>query len=195
MNRLCKFACKYGYCPSQICKRKSSSSAGDENDVPDGIVTVPPDYDEDSIKNRGENDKMCYIYKVPNERQDGLESCKKQCQPTLDEAAEEGRISNYGCVSFRPLDSPITWQRSPASGLEVIGGQCSCDNWLLNDLMETFIEALPAIFQVSLCVCSLAINLHPVLGHLLHFYVYCQADCRCWHLLLPPRSCSHRRRR
>ncbi|SPJ78830.1 uncharacterized protein FTOL_07221 [Fusarium torulosum] len=51
LNRLCKFACKYGYCPSQICKRKSSSSAGDENDVPDGIVTVPPDYDEDSIKN------------------------------------------------------------------------------------------------------------------------------------------------
>lgn len=155
LNRLCKFACKYGFCPSTVCMRKPSSTADDEDEVPEGIVTVPPDYDEDSVKARDENNKMCYIYRGLSDRQDGLESCKKQCQATLDEAEEEGRISNYGCYSLRPLDSPITWQRSPSTGLEIIGGQCSCDNWILNDLMDTIMEALPAIFQVSSYACSL----------------------------------------
>ncbi|KAJ4021153.1 hypothetical protein NW752_004160 [Fusarium irregulare] len=151
LNRLCKFACKYGYCPSEVCKRKSSNSGSVDVDVDEtnGVITVPPDYDEDSVKTRDENDRMCYIYRVPNDREEGLESCKRQCQPTLDKAKEEGRTSNYGCVSWRPLDEPVVWQRQPATGLDIIGGQCSCDNYLLNLGMDMIVEALPAIGQIG----------------------------------------------
>ncbi|KAF4450549.1 glycoside hydrolase family 18 protein [Fusarium austroafricanum] len=152
LNRLCKFGCKYGYCPREICKKVNSDASDDddEDEVPDGVVTVPPDYDEDSVKTRDENDAKCYIYKKPNPYENaGLESCKKQCQETLDEAAEEGWITNYGCVSFRLLDSPITWQRQSGTGLEIIGGQCSCDNWLLNEIAVPIIEALPAVLQIG----------------------------------------------
>jgi hypothetical protein len=179
--------------------RKPSSTADDEDEIPEGIVTVPPDYEEDSVKTRDENNKMCYIYRGLTDRQDGLESCKKQCQATLHEAEEEGRNSNYGCYSIRPLDSPITWQRSPSTGLEVIGGQCTCDNWILNDLMETIMEALPAIFQVSSYACSLRVSqstyLHLALDHLLHLLLHHQAGHRCWDVLLPTRPSAHRRSR
>jgi hypothetical protein len=178
LNRLCKFACKYGYCPSEVCLRRLSSPVSEDADIDEtnGAVTVPPDYDEDSVKTRDENDKMCYIYRIPNDREEGLESCKRQCQPTLDKAKEEGRTSNYGCVSWRPLGESVTWQRQAATGLDIIGGQCSCDNYLLNLGMDIIVEALPAIGQVSHAICVLTSHQHDALDWLFSLDVVSQAD-------------------
>ncbi|EKJ70066.1 hypothetical protein FPSE_09759 [Fusarium pseudograminearum CS3096] len=126
-GNLCYFAFRFGFCQESICtcleegepEKLPSVKNGDEvvaNDlvdvdlnrlyeVPEGIVTVPPDYDEDSVKTRDENDKMCYIYRGLTDRQDGLESCKKQCQATLDKAEEEGTpsyIPDIGTSFFPP---------------------------------------------------------------------------------------------
>jgi hypothetical protein len=119
---------------------------------------------------------MCYIYRIPNDREEGLESCKRQCQPTLDKAKEEGRTSNYGCVSWRPLGESVTWQRQAATGLDIIGGQCSCDNYLLNLGMDIIVEALPAIGQVSHAICVLTSHQHDALDWLFSLDVVSQAD-------------------
>ncbi|KAL6351717.1 hypothetical protein LRP88_15008 [Fusarium phalaenopsidis] len=164
LNRLCKFACKYGYCPPDTCQIVNPSPGEEEEDerVP-GVVTVPPDYDEDSVKNRDKNDKQCYIYKDGYQEPNQLDGCKKACQETLDEAAEEGRTSNYGCILWSPQSKggrgSIPWRRLPSSGKLITGGQCSCDNWLLNDMMDTFIEALPAIAQIGCFILMSALKL------------------------------------
>ncbi|KAM5368692.1 hypothetical protein ACJZ2D_009358 [Fusarium nematophilum] len=154
MNRLCKFACKYGYCPPDVCQIVNPRPGQEEEDegVP-GVITVPPDYDEDSVKNRDKNDKQCWIYKDHYMNEQQLEGCRKDCQETLDEAKEEGRTSNYGCILWAPESEggreAIPWVRQPSTGKLITGGQCSCDNWLLNEVMDDFIEALPAIAQIG----------------------------------------------
>lgn len=164
LNRLCNFTCRYGYCPPQVCQiaipnaeedgKKKREEDGTNHRAP-GVVTVPPNFGEDSVKNREKNDKQCLIYKDGYQDPEQLTGCKKACQDTLDKAKEESRTSNYGCILWSPESEgglkSIPWQRQPSTGRLVTGGKCSCDNWLANDLVDYFIEALPAIAQVR-CV-------------------------------------------
>ncbi|KAF5606321.1 glycoside hydrolase family 18 [Fusarium subglutinans] len=96
-----------------------------------------------------QNAHKCYIYKDTTKGEDSLNPCKSVCQPLLDEAEEEGRTSNYGCVGLFPLDEEIPWQRAPGSTDLVAPGQCNCDNFLVNYFADTIIEALPIIAQIG----------------------------------------------
>ncbi|KAL7629535.1 hypothetical protein AAE478_001056 [Parahypoxylon ruwenzoriense] len=140
LNRLCKFACKYGYCPEDIC-----------------ITVIPPEnelvnYDDpnyyDSADARYQNSQGCIIFNPPD-REVTVNMCKDVCQDQLDGAAEEGRTSNYGCVGFFPLDQPIPWDKAPGQPRAAVRGSCSCDNWLMNEIADFVIEALPIIAEIG----------------------------------------------
>jgi hypothetical protein len=151
LQRLCKFACKYGYCPDLMC----GVAVVDEWE--DGSVDSGQSPDEqgglwDKAKNHAENSKSCRIYKT-GQRQEvaTLADCYPQCRVAIEEAKAEGRMYNYGCVGFWPLDKPIPWTPFPSSSdpnLVTALGKCSCDNMLVNSFADLIIDALPIIAQV-----------------------------------------------
>ncbi|KAF2729337.1 glycoside hydrolase family 18 protein [Polyplosphaeria fusca] len=146
LNRLCKFACKHGYCPDNICTHPVVDP--DEN----GLVMVgdpnnPNGFDYDAA--RQENMKHCLIYKDPRFRDAGVNQCYPVCKPALDQAAKEGRTSNYGCVGSYPLDKPIPWSKYPGTSYDVAPATCSCDNFLVNEIADLIIEAMPIIAQIG----------------------------------------------
>lgn len=85
-----------------------------------------PEY-YDTEKARRENANSCIIYKYPRPGVDYAMQCYNPCKAILDQAKEEGRTSNYGCVGFFPLSQSIPWEKVSGFG-EVAGGKCSCDN-------------------------------------------------------------------
>lgn len=103
---------------------------------------------------RWANQMICQIYKDPKYRDVGPRQCKNTCQQQLDDAAKEGRTSNYGCMGFFPLDQPVPWVKPPGIQDWTAGGRCLCDNYLLNELADTVMEALPVIAQVGFPMCS-----------------------------------------
>lgn len=140
LNRLCKFSCTYGYCPGETC-----ISAAKKPDVDEPVETG---YDYDDARSR--NSRNCFIYKDTSKGQWSLDACKSICQPMLDEAKEEGRkVANYGCIANFPLDKEIPWQRPPSGDGLVVTGQCNCDNFLVNELAEFVLDAMPIIAQVG----------------------------------------------
>ncbi|UPK90738.1 hypothetical protein LCI18_001673 [Fusarium solani-melongenae] len=172
LNLHCKFACRYGYCPPEVCQitipnadedRKKKREEEGRNHLVPGVITVPPDFGEDSVKNQEKNGKQCLIYKDGYQDPEQLTGCKKACKETLDKAKEENRTSNYGCILWTPESEgglkSTPWQRQPSTGRLVTGGKCSCDNWLANDLVDYFIEALPAIAQIGCFILMSALKL------------------------------------
>jgi hypothetical protein len=145
INRLCKFACRYNYCPQAICTIPLNGPD------PTGIVEVgdtPGEFNQTEAMRL--NSQTCLLYKNPALRDVSVMQCKPACQEALDEAAEDGRTGNYGCIGFYPLDKSIPWQRSPMRSTELVApGKCLCDHFVLNELADTVIEALPMIAQVS----------------------------------------------
>ncbi|KAL5316124.1 hypothetical protein ACEPPN_017002 [Leptodophora sp. 'Broadleaf-Isolate-01'] len=75
--------------------------------------------------------------------------CYNTCKPQLEAAKEAGKTSNYGCMGFYPLDKAIPWEKPPGTHDFIAPGQCLCDNWLLNEIADTVIEALPIIAQIG----------------------------------------------
>lgn len=143
-NRLCKFACKYGYCPPEICTTI---------DLPEEEVEGPySDADLYRISEiRQQNWERCLLYKDPQFRDLSVQQCKEVCKPQTDAAIEEGRTTNYGCLGFYPGAQEIPWTEFTGTKYGMMApGKCVCDNWLINELVDTFIEALPAIAQVIL---------------------------------------------
>ncbi|KAI1804250.1 carbohydrate-binding module family 24 protein [Daldinia bambusicola] len=145
-NRLCKFACKYNYCPDEICTRPVVDE--DEN----GLVTVgdpnnPDAYDYEEA--RRQNAMNCVIFQDPKYRDASTQQCYATCKPTLDQAKQDGRTANYGCVGDYPLDKPIPWEKVPGSPYVVAPAKCSCDNWLVNELANEVIDAMPIIAQIG----------------------------------------------
>lgn len=141
INKLCNFACKRNYCPSDICeaKPKVEFSEDDLNKVNDG----------DEV--RRQNSEKCVIWKDDEEQNDfEVAHCKDICKEQLDEAKEQGRTTNYGCVGFWPGAKAIPWEQPAGMASAVAGGRCSCDNWILNEIADTVLEALPMIAQVCL---------------------------------------------
>ncbi|KAF2132617.1 carbohydrate-binding module family 24 protein [Dothidotthia symphoricarpi CBS 119687] len=149
LNRLCRFACKHGYCPDNVCTHPIVEP--DE----DGIVMYDPENDPtqfDYDAARKANEMNCLIYKDPEFRDASVNQCYAPCKPAMDEAEAEGRTTNYGCVGFFPTaqyPDGIPWQKYPGTSYEVAPAKCSCDNWLLNEIADTIIEALPIIAQIG----------------------------------------------
>ncbi|KAJ4248144.1 hypothetical protein NW762_012914 [Fusarium torreyae] len=63
----------------------------------------------------------------------------------MDDAKGEDRLTNYNCIVRSPINKPIPWKQIPGGGLEIAAGECSCDNWIVNELAEFVIDALPII--------------------------------------------------
>ncbi|KAJ6438065.1 Kinesin light chain 1 [Purpureocillium lavendulum] len=83
LNRLCKFACKYGYCPMDICTTELSEN--------DNQADYDPNYNDDPYSDpKLQNQQLCQIYKDP-----------------------------------------------------------SCDNWLVNEIAQEIIDAMPIIAQIG----------------------------------------------
>lgn len=72
------------------------------------------------------------------------------CIDAIEEAKEEGRTTNYGCVGHFPLDQPIPWigWSGGAQDMLYVTGKCVCDNMLVNFFADAIIDALPIIAQV-----------------------------------------------
>ncbi|KAK8848573.1 chitinase [Apiospora arundinis] len=85
MNRLCKFACKYGYCPGEICVTQQA----EEPEV-DVVSVDNPDYYK---KEQGEvaNAFNCMIQKDPDPNYDGALQCYNVCKDVVD--AAKGKCS------------------------------------------------------------------------------------------------------
>jgi hypothetical protein len=178
LNRLCKFACKHGYCPDDVCGHPIVDP--DE----DGVVMYDPENDPNQFDYdaaRQANAMNCLIYKDPKYRDASVQQCYAPCKPAMDEAKEEGRTTNYGCVGFFPTkDYPngIPWQKYPGASYEVAPAKCSCDNWLLNEIADTIIEALPIIAQVRLIEQDFVRNFADVADRLLHPHVLAEVRPR-----------------
>jgi len=114
-ERLISTRCSY--CPEDTCTVVDPEP--DENDpetVDDNNV-----YDESNI--RWQNSQKCVIFKDPKYRDVSVNMCKPVCQDALDEAKDEGRTSNYGCMGFFPLDKEIPWEKPPGVGFWSAPGQ------------------------------------------------------------------------
>lgn len=148
MNRLCQVSCAHGYCPPDIC-------------------TTPPrrdleyawsDFDHRTdLKNRPAHEVMCVIYKIPPVGWTGSAQCRETCKEFIQDAEDEGRTTNYGCLGFWPGTDEIPWEN--LHGKEIAYGNCNCDNWLVNYFADTIIEALPAIAQIGCTILMSALKL------------------------------------
>jgi hypothetical protein len=139
VHRLCRFACKYGYCPDTVC----TTPAVDKGD---GVVTSDQGVDMYDI--RTQNQKNCLLPDDTRKWHVATEHCKRYCQPVLDAAAAEGRTSNYGCVVWQPAGAPDPWYKIKGIEGMVANGECNCDNFLINEIADTVLEAMPIIAQV-----------------------------------------------
>ncbi|KAI4696564.1 uncharacterized protein J4E88_000741 [Alternaria novae-zelandiae] len=161
LNRLCMFACKYNYCPEEIC---TTPIDGPDESGPHGFGEDFGNGEDPNYYNKTAaklaNDQTCIIYRDPAYNEVSKTQCKPICQDALDEAAEEGRTSNYGCIGFYPMETSIPWERGPGAGSQLIApGKCLCDNFLLNELADTVLEAMPLIAQISCYVLMSSIKL------------------------------------
>lgn len=143
LNRLCKFACKYGYCPADICTTPVIDELEDPT-LDDGTLRTPTT--EADLANRGN----CFIFKDPTQREATMRTCRSACGIKYGETAK----INYGCVAFFPGTKEIPWEvKQSAGGMVYVPGKCSCDNWLVNEVAEFIIDALPVIAQVHNISC------------------------------------------
>ncbi|KAI8262413.1 hypothetical protein K4K56_005864 [Colletotrichum sp. SAR 10_98] len=161
LNRLCRFACSHGYCPSEVC-----TTAVVDKDEDDGIIEVGWSPENPNYFNYTEarlaNANRCLIYQNPRLRDEAQFQCYSYCKSALDEAKEEGRTSNYGCVGFfstKEYPNGIPWDKYPGTSYYVAPGTCSCDNMLINEIADTVLEALPIIAQIGCYVLMSSLKL------------------------------------
>lgn len=141
LNRLCRFTCKYGYCPDDVCTQPPV-----EEDFPEDL----DHFDYEGA--RRENAKKCQVFRDLEFRDGSVNQCRPYCQPFVDQAAEEGRTTNYGCVGFYAGQDEIPWYKLSGTIFWVADGQCVCDNYLINEIADTVVEAMPIIGQVYIFV-------------------------------------------
>lgn len=147
LNRLCKFSCKYGICPRETCtvpvvdEDEEAASGGGIGDTYEQASSYYSDA-------RLANQWNCQIFQDPAKRDISINQCRPVCAPAMKEAEAEGRTTNLGCVGLYPLDKEIPWQKEPGGREIYAPARCSCDNYLVNFLADTVIEAMPIIAQV-----------------------------------------------
>jgi hypothetical protein len=95
MNRLCKFTCKYGYCPDDTC------TAAAPADVEPIEISDPNDY-LNAGDIRWQNNQGCIVWKYPSMHEDMADQCYDPCVPQTEEAKANGETVNYGCMLFTP---------------------------------------------------------------------------------------------
>ncbi|KAH6688887.1 glycoside hydrolase family 18 protein [Plectosphaerella plurivora] len=146
IQRLCKFACKYGFCPEDTC----AQPVVDEWE--DGIIEPQ----EPMVDTRAIRDYLkfqCDVFKTRKNSDFSKEKCRKACKPKIDEAIANGATTtNYGCMGFFEIGKPIPWAQFPGTSdpdWVVAPGQCMCDNFLLNEIADIVIDALPIIAQIG----------------------------------------------
>ncbi|KAG8626437.1 hypothetical protein KVT40_005382 [Elsinoe batatas] len=144
LERLCKFACKYYDCPPDVCH---------EDPVWDDLplqVGEEPNY-FDTYEARRQNNEGCLVYEDDRYRQDAAFQCYDLCKDAVEEAQAEGRTTNYGCLGWWPNapGNQIPWIKEPTIRGRVAQGKCLCDNWLLNELANDFLDAIPVIAQIG----------------------------------------------
>ena len=156
LNRLCSFACKHDYCPSKFCELAPPVDDSGDNDG--GCNDLDP-HSKRCFNEQNLADNKCYIYKDASWAQDqaSINQCREACAPAVEEAKEDGRTTNYGCLGFWPGQKSIPWVKTP-SAPTIAQGTCLCDNWLLNELADDILEALPKIFAVSLFTSHYALS-------------------------------------
>jgi hypothetical protein len=149
LNRLCVFACKYNYCPGDICTIIPNDNSTDDDLT--GTIDDPndPNYFNYSLANL-DNYSKCPIYNDPTMHDESVAPCHIVCQPELDQAKQNGRTSNYGCVGSWPLNEPIPWETYPTMSYKIAPGVCMCGNWIMNEIADDVINALPIIAEVCL---------------------------------------------
>lgn len=108
----------------------------------------PDEMDTYELKDYLNSLGQCQVFKDHRYRDSSTARCKIHCQPQIDTAKTEGRTTNYGCVSFQQGSKSFTWDKDRTLG-EYAMGKCVCDNFLVNEIADTIIDALPAIAQVS----------------------------------------------
>lgn len=137
LNRLCQFACTRGFCPGDTCGRPPVDEYEDITEMDDGIGNG---YSENKDSNR----QNCFIYENPGLREATMETCRRAC------GVKYGEVSkiNYGCVGNFPPDKDLPWVSPVGSSARFLPGKCSCDNWLVNEVAEIIIDAMPIIAQV-----------------------------------------------
>lgn len=187
-QRLCKFACKYGFCPKETCGEpvvdEWEDGSVDSDDRPTGGLW-------DKEKNFNENRWQCMVYKSPKWREASAMQCYETCREIIEEAQEEGRTTNYGCIGFWPLDEPIPWTKWSGDNnneRDYATGRCSCDNGLMNIIADMVIDALPIIAQVCLRTTRFRVwqtwsydaNTDALQDRVLHHHVITQACARHW---------------
>ncbi|GAB1317774.1 chitinase [Madurella fahalii] len=139
IHRLCRFACKYGYCPDTVCTMRPVSRD-------DGVVTS----DQSSVDMydvRNGNQAKCILSDDTRNWHVSTAHCKRFCEPVLKAAREEGRTSNYGCMVWQPKGAPDPWYEINGMPGKYAGGECTCDNFLINEIADTVLEAMPIIAQ------------------------------------------------
>ncbi|KAI8409045.1 hypothetical protein FOFC_11997 [Fusarium oxysporum] len=155
---LCFFSCNYGFCPESlyVCTRAAVGYNGDneedDDDNNDAEYTGPMVGDPryiDTGEIREGHKATCFNYKGDRGPPGSMDTCKAYCKPAMEVAKEEDRLTNYGCIVWSPINKPIPWKKVPGSDLEIAAGECSCDNWLVNELAEFVIDALPIIAQIG----------------------------------------------
>lgn len=186
LNCLCKFSCKYGYCPPDICMvRVVEDSTEYAYYLGDDIENW---YSIESAWRLNAANGDIWEEQTTELKQGSLASCLTFCQPQLNEAKEENRTSNYGCVGFFPLGGGILWANYPGSPDRYVAGKCSCDNYLVNELADTVIEAMLIIAEVftrrSQQLEFLDVGLTAI-DWMLHCYVFTEASPRYWFGLHP----------
>ncbi|KAK4118928.1 carbohydrate-binding module family 24 protein [Parathielavia appendiculata] len=155
MNRLCKFACKYGFCPPKSCTTPVVDEYDDGTVDPTNLGGIM-----DRDKYNDLDKKTCNLWKYPKYRY--KEECLDACIDAVEQAKEQGRTTNYGCVGNFPLDQEIPWTLWPGAGASdmlYVPGKCVCDHTLVNFFADTIVEALPIIAQVGCYVVMSAFKL------------------------------------
>lgn len=138
LGRMCKFACRFGYCPEGVCLVLPPEPVQDKN---------PDEMTQRELRDWLNSIGVCQVFKDGRRRDQTVAQCLIKCKPQLDAAKAEGRTSNYGCVAFQKGTGPFVWTHDTNMG-DYAMGNCVCDNWLVNEFADTIISALPAIAQV-----------------------------------------------
>ncbi|GKT79137.1 LOW QUALITY PROTEIN: hypothetical protein ColTof4_11560 [Colletotrichum tofieldiae] len=110
LEGLCSWSCNHGKCPKQ-CSTDTSLKGKcvmpvDEPEAPEAPDPPSPENLNPYNDPQWPNKNRCLVFKPPNyklTKQPYAERCKAQ----IDQAKEEGRTTNYGCIGFYPLDKPI----------------------------------------------------------------------------------------
>ncbi|KAK8080351.1 hypothetical protein PG997_008169 [Apiospora hydei] len=138
LNHLCKFACARGFCPDATCGRPP---VDEWEDVTENDGEAGNGYDENKMSNR----QNCFIYDDAKYRDATMNTCRRACNIKYDEVAK----INYGFVGNFPVDKELPWISDPGKTVRFVPGKCSCDNWLVNEIAELVIDAMPIIAQVG----------------------------------------------